>query len=193
MRTLIHGLLAVLAVGALTACSPGGTGTAPTETPVSPGVSDSPSPSPSSPTGTETTAPDAETTDPAPSPPAGPPLGSGPGQGNAELSIMVKASDSATPVGYTLVCQGGEPAAESKHPTAAEACAALKDNPSLLSPPPPSSERACTQQYGGPQTATVTGMVDGTAVEASFSLRDGCEIGAWNAAEDILGASGGAF
>lgn len=183
MRTLIHGLLAVLTVSALVACSPGGPGTAPT----SPGTTGPGTSAPS------TSPPDGETTEPAPSPPAGPPLGSGPGQGNAELYIQVKPSESAAAIGYTLVCQGGEPAAESEHPTAAEACASVKNNPSLLSPPAPSSERVCTQQYGGPQTAIVTGMVDGTAVEASFSLRDGCEIAAWNAADDILGASGGAF
>jgi hypothetical protein len=182
MRMLIHGLLAVLAAGALAACSPGGTGTAPT----SPGTTASPG-------GTETTAPDAETTESAPSPPAGPSLGPGPGQGDAELSIMVKPSESEAALSYTLVCQGGEPAAESQHPSAAEACLALKENPSLLSPPAPGTERACTQQYGGPQTATVTGMVDGTAVEASFALRDGCEIAAWKAAENILGAPGGAL
>ena len=106
---------------------------------------------------------------------------------------MVKPSETAAALSYTLVCQGGEPAAESEHPSAAEACMALKENPSLLSPPAPGTERACTQQYGGPQTATVTGMVDGTAVEAGFSLRDGCEIAAWKAAEKILGPAGGAL
>jgi hypothetical protein len=38
----------------------------------------------------------------------------------------------------------------------------------------------------------VTGVVDGRSVEANFSLRDGCEIAAWNAAKDVLGATGGA-
>src|SRR5688572_17789941 len=98
MRMLIHGLLAVLAAGALAACSPGGTG--------SPGVSESPNPSASSPAGTETTAPDAETTEHAPPPTAGSSLGPGPGQGNAELSILVKPSETAADLSYTLVCQG---------------------------------------------------------------------------------------
>ena len=34
--------------------------------------------------------------------------------------------------------------------------------------------------------------VDGTAVEAKFSLRDGCEIAQWQAAKDVLGSTGGA-
>ena len=37
-----------------------------------------------------------------------------------------------------------------------------------------------------------SGVVDGRSVEASFSLRDGCEIAAWNAAKDVLGTSAGA-
>ncbi|HJV98177.1 MAG TPA: serine protease inhibitor, partial [Arthrobacter sp.] len=52
--------------------------------------------------------------------------------------------------------------------------------------------QVCTEQYGGPQTATVTGIVDDTPVEASFARTNGCEIGVWNAAQDVLGASGGA-
>ena len=90
---------------------------------------------------------------------------------------------------YTLVCQDGVPAAESKHPNADAACTALKDNAAILSPAPQGTDQACTQQYGGPQEATVTGVVDGTPVEAAFARSDGCEIGAWNAAKDVLGSS----
>lgn len=49
----------------------------------------------------------------------------------------------------------------------------------------------CTQEYGGPQTAIVTGVVDGVPVDISFSLRYGCEISQWNAAESILGPAKG--
>ena len=47
-------------------------------------------------------------------------------------------------------------------------------------------------QYGGPQEATVTGVVDGRSAETNFTLRDGCEIALWNAAKDVLGTTGGA-
>ena len=79
-----------------------------------------------------------------------------------------------------------------KHPDAAAACTALKNNPAILSPAPPPTDQACTQQYGGSQKATVTGIVDGRAVEASFSKADGCEIAAWDAAKDVLASNGGA-
>ncbi|NUT72622.1 SSI family serine proteinase inhibitor, partial [Pseudarthrobacter sp. C4D7] len=135
--------------------------------------------------------PDTETTVPAPAPATSRP-GSGPGQGNAELAITVVPSPGAPGVSYTLVCSSGQPSPESSHPGAAAACAALKANPAIAAPAEPGPSQPCTQQYGGPQTATVTGMVDGVAVESKFARTNGCEISAWNAAKDVLGASGGA-
>jgi hypothetical protein len=121
------------------------------------------------------------------------PLGAGPGQGNAELAIVVNPSETEPALSYTLVCQDGLPAAESKHPEAEAACAALKSKPELLNPPARSTDQACTEQYGGPQRASVTGVVDGTPVEVSFARRNGCEIAAWNTAVDVLGTTGGAL
>jgi hypothetical protein len=105
---------------------------------------------------------------------------------------MVKRAESEPAQNYTLVCKDGTPTAESSHPSAAAACKALKDNPAVLSPAPRQTDQACTQQYGGPQEATVTGVVDDSPVDTSFARRDGCEIGLWNAAKDILGSAGGA-
>ncbi|MGZ4660154.1 MAG: serine protease inhibitor, partial [Arthrobacter sp.] len=62
----------------------------------------------------------------------------------------------------------------------------------IVAPAAPGSDRACTQQYGGPQKATVTGSVDGVAVDSSFARTNGCEISAWDAAKNVLGAAGGA-
>ena len=174
---------ALMAAAGLAACTPN-SGPAP-----SPSASTTAGTSSSSPTGSP--SPDTETTSPAPSPSAAP-LPSGPGQGNAELAIMIKPTETAAPANFTLVCQNGVPAAESQHPNAAAACIAIKNNPSILSPVPAGKVQACTQQYGGPQTATVTGVVDGRQVQVTFSMKDGCEIAAWNAAKDVLGSSGGA-
>lgn len=182
MRKLLsHAALVLMVAAGLAACSPGGspapTATAPTGT--------------ASPPATGTPSPDAETKTPAPSPSAAP-ITSGPGQGNAELAIMIKPSETGTPANFTLVCVDGVPAAESQHPDAAAACLALKSNAAILSPAPRPTDQACTMQYGGPQLATVTGVVDGQPVETNFSLRDGCEIATWNAAKDVLGTTGGA-
>lgn len=191
-KGLVHAVLTVLAAGALAACSPDGGTAGPTPTVSASDATTSPSTQPSTPAA-PTIPPDVETTEPAPSPPLESPLGTGPGQGNAELAIVVTPSETETAINYTLVCRDGVPAAESKHPTAEAACTALKNQPALLNPPARSTDRACTQQYGGPQRATVTGIVDGTPVETNFARTDGCEIAAWNAAADVLGPTGGAL
>lgn len=180
-KQLSHAALVLMAVAGLAACTPGG-GPAPSATaPTGTGSSSAPG----------TPSPDAETKTPAPSPSAAP-VTSGPGQGNAELAIMVKPSETGTPANFTLVCVDGVPAAESQHPDPAAACLALKSNAAIVSPSPRPTDQACTMQYGGPQVATVTGVVDGRPVETNFSLRDGCEIAVWNAAKDVLGSTGGA-
>jgi hypothetical protein len=180
-KNLIPTALILMTAVGLAACAPGG-GPAPSASSTGTASASSPGGTPSA---------DAETTVPAPSPSAEFPS-AGPGQGNAELAIMVTPAQGAKAVNYTLVCRNGAPAAESKHPKAAAACTALKQNAALLSPGPRPTDQACTQQYGGPQQATVTGSVDGKAVESKFSRTDGCKIAAWNAAKDVLGSSGGA-
>ena len=105
-----------------------------------------------------------------------------PGRGNAGLDI-----DSEPALTYTLTCRGGAPTDESRHPYPAQACEVLRNDPEVLMPQSRSKDVVCTQQYGGPQTANVTGVVDGIRVDISFALRDGCEISQWNAAESILG------
>ncbi|HET7140742.1 MAG TPA: SSI family serine proteinase inhibitor [Arthrobacter sp.] len=182
MRLLtLRPLLVVLALAGLAGCTAAPDGAAPSSANPTAGSS----PAQSSP------APDAETTIPAPSPSAPPAPPAGPGAGNAELAIMVKPSPTEPAVNYTLVCRNGVPTAESKHPKPEAACAALKNNAALLSPAPKTTAQVCTQQYGGPQTATVTGIVDDTPVDVTFARTDGCEIANWNAAQDVLGASGG--
>ncbi|MBP2267577.1 hypothetical protein J3A64_003041 [Pseudarthrobacter sp. PvP004] len=171
----VRPLLAVLAVAGLAACSgsptPGTTGSA-TQAPSSSATSSSPS---------STATPSASPTS----------TSAAPGQGNAELSITLLDTPEAAPQMFTLVCTNGAPAAESSHPSAAEACTALKNSPSLLSPAPTRTDQACTMQYGGPATAKVTGSVDGKEVSASFNRTDGCQIGLWDAAKSVLGSDGG--
>jgi hypothetical protein len=182
---IVRYVLAVLAVAGLAACTPGTGGGSPSSS--APGSSTSSTPS-SGPTGLlpdETESPSGK-----PTPSFSPGTPTAPGRGDVELSIIVKSSPTAAPESYTLVCTNGVPAAESHHPTAAAACAALKKNPALLTRTPRPSDQVCDQRYGGPQTATVTGAVDGVGVESSYKLTDGCEIAAWAAVADILGSSG---
>lgn len=45
---------------------------------------------------------------------------------------------------------------------------------------------ACTQQYGGPETARVTGTLRGEPIDARFSREQGCEIARWEAVVPVL-------
>ena len=70
-------------------------------------------------------------------------------------------------------------------PTDSEACgAAAGVSDHDLAPTP--RGRACTQIYGGPQTATIVGTLRGERVDARFSRADGCEIARWNGVADLL-------
>lgn len=98
----------------------------------------------------------------------------------AELTITV--DDGAGGITrHTLTCgpAGGD------HPDPEAACAALT-GPEFLEPVP--ADAACTAQYGGPQTATVTGTLDGSQVDAEFRRTDGCQISRWDRAAALLGA-----
>lgn len=95
--------------------------------------------------------------------------------GSAQLSITVwsqgKAGPSAT---RTLGCPGGT----GTLPAALSACTKLSAlGLSVFAPVPAGT--ACTEIYGGPQTASVTGTYAGEAIDAAFSRNNGCEIARW--------------
>lgn len=104
-----------------------------------------------------------------------------PGAAASKLTVTVRASAKAEAVTWTLTCDppGGD------HPAAAEACAALAKAGRWSDPVP--KDRMCTEIYGGPQTATVTGTWRGEAVNASFDRRNGCEISRWSKIHPTLG------
>jgi hypothetical protein len=60
--------------------------------------------------------------------------------------------------------------------------------PADLEPVP--DDVACTQQFGGPQTARVTGTLHGRRVDARFARNNGCEIARWEKAAPLLEAAG---
>jgi hypothetical protein len=75
---------------------------------------------------------------------------------------------------YTLTCipTGGT------LPRRADACRRLARLKAPFAQTP--QNVACTQIYGGPQKALVTGRFRGRSVRASFNRRDGCQIDRWN-------------
>ncbi|TCI97481.1 hypothetical protein [Aeromicrobium sp. IC_218] len=70
-----------------------------------------------------------------------------------------------------------------------EACGALDAlDPSALGPLGPG--RACTQQFGGPETVRITGTLRGEPVDASFDRTNGCEISRYDQVQPLLVAVG---
>jgi hypothetical protein len=50
----------------------------------------------------------------------------------------------------------------------------------------PSSKRICTQIYGGPQRARITGTIGGRRIDRRFKRTNGCEIGDWQNAVPLV-------
>jgi hypothetical protein len=55
---------------------------------------------------------------------------------------------------------------------------------------PVSPTMACTEIYGGPQVAIVSGRVEGRRVWARLSRIDGCQIARWERVPSLLPAGG---
>jgi len=91
-----------------------------------------------------------------------------------DLTITVVADEGADPQTYELKCDppGGD------HPQPAQACKAL-DAAGAKVFEPVAKDQACTQLYGGPQTATVKGTYRGDDIDADFARTNGCEIDRW--------------
>lgn len=119
--------------------------------------------------------------------PGGPPSAPSSSQApTADLQISIRANGTDESARYHLLCNGPLALEQSEHPRAAAACALLDASPQILVPPAANATRMCTQQYGGPAIAQVTGTLDGRAVDRGFDLRDGCGISDWAAALALL-------
>jgi hypothetical protein len=98
------------------------------------------------------------------------------GSPSADLRITVWPQGlSHTATVWTLRCSpvGGT------LPAPAAACRRLNGLPDdPFAPTPPRTP--CTQIYGGPQVARVTGTFRGRRVRTTFTRRDGCAIARWN-------------
>lgn len=106
---------------------------------------------------------------------------------NIELRVKVTPQPGAEPHEYILQCDGTTPSDASNVPKPEEACALVEKSAQALFFTQADPTLQCTQQYGGPQTATVSGSVDGRPVQVEFARTDGCEISRWNALEPLLG------
>ena len=100
------------------------------------------------------------------------------------ITYWPEGRETGTPQKWTLRCGplGGT------HPSRRAACARLAKLQRAFAPVP--RDVACTQIYGGPDEALVTGVHKGRRIFARFSLQDGCQISRWNRHQPILPAGG---
>lgn len=109
------------------------------------------------------------------------PLGAGPYPvGTLEVTITHPDAD---PVSYTISCLGDTatitPAVDGLNEQTA--CTALNDDAvrTLLFDGPP-SDRVCTEIYGGPDEASITGTLDEQPVDVVITRNNGCGIDDWD-------------
>lgn len=118
---------------------------------------------------------------------AGLPSPDGP-DSRADLSVVIQDLQTGS-LSYGIRCSGGEASVRgTTRVEAAAACRALArpavQNRLIRGPEP---EQVCTQVYGGPQTALISGTLAGQTVNAVVARDDGCGIGDWdNLLEDVL-------
>jgi hypothetical protein len=104
--------------------------------------------------------------------------------GTAKLSILLDNGFGVRTT-WTLTC---EPAGGT-HPDPALACGVLGAS-GVKALPEPNAGQACTEQYGGPQKARLTGTWRGKPVDAQLSLENGCQIARWEALLGLLPPGG---
>ena len=88
-----------------------------------------------------------------------------------QISTSVKGSEQPSKL-WTLRCPAG-----GTLPDAAGACSKLAQIEDPFAPVPKGT--ACTEIYGGPELADVSGTFDGKPVNTQFSRGNGCEIEHW--------------
>lgn len=77
------------------------------------------------------------------------------------------------------------PVAGDGDPEGRRVCAWLRgDGRELLLEEPP-VDQVCTEVYGGPEIATISGTLDGQPVDATFSREDGCAIARYDAVQPL--------
>ncbi|MFG2625286.1 SSI family serine proteinase inhibitor [Streptomyces sp. NPDC048473] len=111
---------------------------------------------------------------------------------------LLRADDARTRLTVT-VSGTGDPAAEGvfelecgptrgSHPAAQQACDRLEELAGEGADPfaPVPRDAMCTQQFGGPATARVTGTWRGRSIDTAFDRTNGCAISRWNGLRPVL-------
>ena len=104
------------------------------------------------------------------------------------LVVDYDAADGTPAESWTLSCTGS---VSGTHPEAQAACEHLRPLQDPFAPLP--AEQMCTEQYGGPQTARVSGTWAGDPVDLTLARSDGCHISQWEGLVPLVPVTEGAF
>ena len=80
---------------------------------------------------------------------------------------------------------GGKPAQSVRVRCPGAHCAATKGLTARAFAPTPTGI-ACSMIYGGPETAVVTGTIDGVPIDAKLNRADGCGTASWEKLRPLL-------
>ena len=106
------------------------------------------------------------------------------------LTVEVRPAPDQPPRQGTLTCDGSPAGTGHLGDDPDAACDAVltrEGRRRLVEGPEP--DRLCTQLYGGPEQATVTGTVEGERVDATFDRKDGCGVAEWDEFAALLGGA----
>lgn len=115
------------------------------------------------------------------------PITPGPGEPTSQglpeafLRVSLDPGDGNSAAAHTLQC---EPGPEGTYADPAAVCDHLQGLEDPFTPLP--ADQMCTQQFGGPQTATVTGRWAGEPVDLQLSRVNGCAIAQWDRLGPLL-------
>jgi Subtilisin inhibitor-like len=101
------------------------------------------------------------------------------------ITYIADVDRPADRVRWTVQCNP----AQGTHPRRAAVCSELSQLGWQVFRPVP-QDKACTQIYGGPQVAIVSGRVNGHTVWARLSRADGCQISRWGRVRSLLPPGG---
>ncbi|MFH9401609.1 SSI family serine proteinase inhibitor [Streptomyces sp. NPDC017638] len=107
-----------------------------------------------------------------------------PEDGGDHLTVVVRHAGVGRDGTYQVRCHPES----GRHPDVAGACRALDSHTRWGEDPfaPVAPGALCTQLYGGPATARITGTWAGRPVDASYDRGDGCRIARWDRMVPLL-------
>jgi LysM repeat protein len=111
---------------------------------------------------------------------------------DSSVRLTIEASTGSVssvlvPTEATLQCDGGAHATGFLQRNARSACTLVRSGAVTTVVSQHRKPRLCTEEYGGPQRARITGTIGTRRVDVSIDRNDGCGMGEWDRLRPLLG------